>query len=619
MRSATLFLIAILTPCAVLCWMTWRSMKDDAGKIKEQRTTFYQQSADSAARTAGEFMMGQLHTFGETVDKLLAAESPEKFRQRFHQSIRGVYPLAEAGFVFDTASGRLLPQTEPGEQMVTEFTARHGWFFSGDSLPLYLEIPAPDAASLSLRVKPVAAAAEKVPPPPADVEAALKSLAVDSAPAPPAPPTAPLSRAAAPAKEKSADDPVSRVVAPQVEAPSARGTPSQVKPVETSIAALIARHETGIAGSPRDDGLFTLLWYQPPDLPGLTFAVALQTPAMVRALAVHPAITAPDPDTCLAVLDHARQPIAQWNAGSTFAPESWATPFVAREIGSALPRWEAGVFLRDPDVFSRAASGARWQLGLIVTTASLVAVAGALFILRDARRAAHEARLKTDFVSNVSHELKTPLTSIRMFSDLLGNNPAAPPEKTKRYAEVIAGEAARLTRLINNVLNFSRMEGGKDELQIAPLDVRALTEETVEHMRPQLEKDGFTILLTLPADAVTIRADADALSQVLLNLLGNTAKYGHAPDGPREVTVSLTAAGKVRLTVADRGPGVPRGHERRIFEKFQRAHDTLSSGTAGSGLGLTIARRLVEAHGGTLEYAARDGGGAEFVITLTAG
>ena len=100
------------------------------------------------------------------------------------------------------------------------------------------------------------------------------------------------------------------------------------------------------------------------------------------------------------------------------------------------------------------------------------------------------------------------------------------------------------------------------------------------------------------------------------SLLGNAANYGHAPGGPREVTVTLTAGANIRLTVADRGPGVPRGHERRIFEKFQRAHDTLASGTAGSGLGLTIARRLVTAHGGTLEYTAREGGGAEFVITL---
>ncbi len=625
MRSATLFLIAILTPCAVLCWMTWRSMKDEAGVIKGQRTAFYQQSADNAARTAGEFMTGQLRTFGETVDRLL--ESPDELRPRFHQTIRGVFPLADAGFIFDTASGRLLPQTEPSEQMVTEFIAQHAWFFSGEPQPLYLEIPAPDASSLARRAKPAIAAPEKAAPV-TSIEAALESLAPAPAlPRPSAPgdarvPPTPKLRAAAaaePAEEvKPAGDATRRTVQPQFPAPPAQGTPSQVKPVVTTIAALIARHEAGIAGSPRDEGMFTLLWYQPPDLPGLTFAVALQPAAVRNGLARHPAITAPDTDTFLAILDHARQPVAQWKDGGASTLDTRAAPFVAREIGSALPRWEAAVFLRDPAVFTNAASGARWQLGLIVTTASLVAIAGALFILRDARRAARDARLKTDFVSNVSHELKTPLTSIRMFSDLLGHNPAAPPEKTKRYAEVIAGEAARLTRLINNVLNFSRMEGGRDELQIAPLDLRALTEETIEHMRPQLEQDGFTINVSLPENPVTIRADADALSQVLLNLLGNAAKYGHAPDSPREITVTLAAAEKIRLTVADRGPGVPRGHERRIFEKFQRAHDTLASGTAGSGLGLTIARRLVEAHGGTLDYAPRDGGGAEFIVTLTA-
>ncbi len=612
MRSATLFLIAILTPCAVLCWMTWRSMKDDAGKIKEQRTTFYQQSVDNAARTAGEFMTAQLRAFGESVDNQLLVTKADELRPRFHQSIRGVFPLAEAGFIFETTTGRLLPQTEPGEQMVTEFTARHAWFFSGEPQPLYLEIPAPDASSLSRHARPVVAAASK-PAAPATIDDALNSLAADTKrEPPPAPAPAPAE------KDKAADVPERAAPKPATEPSSPQSTNSKVKPVVTTIAALIARHETGIVSVPRDEGLFTLLWYQPPDLPGLTFAAVLLPAGFTNALTTHPSITAPDDDTCLAILDHAKHPVAQWNTGGSCTPESWAAPFVTREAGSALPRWEASVFLRDPAVFSKAASGARWQLGLIVTTASLVAIAGALFILRDARRAARDARLKTDFVSNVSHELKTPLTSIRMFSDLLGTNPAAPPEKTKRYAEVIAGEAARLTRLINNVLSFSRMEGGRDELQIAPLDLRSLTEETVEHMRPQLEKDGFTIQLTLPENPVAIRADADALSQVLLNLLGNAAKYGHTPDGPREIAISLAAAEKVRLSVADRGNGVPRGHERRIFEKFQRAHDTLASGTAGSGLGLTIARRLVEAHGGTLDYAPRDGGGAEFIVTLTA-
>jgi signal transduction histidine kinase len=141
----------------------------------------------------------------------------------------------------------------------------------------------------------------------------------------------------------------------------------------------------------------------------------------------------------------------------------------------------------------------------------------------------------------------------------------------------------------------------------------------MEHMRPQLEKDGFEVEVILPEDPVTVEGDGDALSQVLLNLLSNAGKYGTAPDLPRSITVALSRKdGHAVLSVADRGPGVPRGHERRVFEKFQRAHNTLASGTAGSGLGLTIARRLAEAHKGSLEYVPRTGGGAEFVLTLTA-
>ena len=610
MRSATLFFIAILTPCAVLCWMAWRSMNDETRQIQTQRTAFYQQAADNAARTAAEFMTGQLRTFGETVDRLLAADSAEGLRPRFHQTIRSAFPAAEAGLVLETNTGRLLPQTEPSEPLVTAFMARHPWFFQDAPLPLYLEIPAPDASSVTRRNKLAVVRAEK--PATATINEVLETLGKDTAPPPPATVTA----AAVPAEPEELT--TRRVVLPQAEAPGARGALSQVKPVVTTLAALIARDESGIASAPREDGLFTIFWYRPPEKPEITFAIALQPAALRTALGAQDTIAAPDADTCLALLDHAAQPVAQWSEAGTFAPDSWAAPFASREIGAALPRWEAAVFLRDPAVFTNAASGARWRLGIIVTAASLVAIAGALFILRDSRRAAREARMKTDFVSNVSHELKTPLTSIRMFSDLLGNNPAAPPEKTKRYAEVIAAETARLTRLINNVLNFSRMEGGNGDLQLAELDLRALTEESVDHMRPPLERDGFTIQLILPDDPVTLRGDRDALSQVLLNLLGNAGKYGHCDGTPREITVTLTPGERVRLTVADRGPGVPRGQERRIFEKFQRAHNTLASGTAGSGLGLTIARTLVEAHGGTLEYSAREGGGAEFTVLLSA-
>jgi signal transduction histidine kinase len=646
MRSAFLFLIAILTPCAVLGWVSWRSMRREASDIQGQRTAFYQQSADNAARGAGEFMTAQLRTFGETVDRLLADESPDELRPRFHQTLRGAFPLAAAGLVFDSQTGRVLPQTEPSEQAVTAFVTRHAWFFRDEAQQLFVEIPVSDTSVLTRKTKFSVRGAAK-PAEAASITDALNELAKDAAPPPPAaPPTsatggsraidptptavgvpepfaAPKAEAAreqpAGAAEVSAGDNTRRIAPPETAAPGETGSPASVRPVTTTLGRLLARHETGMAGQPRDEGIFILFWYRPPDLPEMTFAAALEPAALKAALAAHPAFTAPDDDTCLALLDHQLQPAAQWTHGSAYQPVSWASPLVAREIGAALPRWKASVFLRDPAVFHKLASAARWQLGMIVTTASLAAIAGAFFILRDARRASRDARLKTDFVSSVSHELKTPLTSIRMFSDLLGNNPAAPPEKTKRYAEVIAGETARLTRLINNVLNFSRMEGGKHELQTAPLDLRDLTAETVEHMRPPLEKDGFTLEVVLPDNPVVIHGDSDALSQVLLNLLANAAKYGVPADGTRVITVTLTATdARAVLSVADRGPGVPRGYERRIFEKFQRAHNSLSSGTAGSGLGLTIARRLVEAHHGTLEYSPREGGGAVFTVSLAA-
>jgi signal transduction histidine kinase len=516
--------------------------------------------------------------------------------------------------------------------------------------PLFLEIPN-EAPSVKTK-KTLAVHAARKPAEPVSEADALRSLD-PAAPAPAAPLTAPapsgaVRRSAEPAADKKDSPEASkkvesvkeapaavaatpaakteappeedsrRSVHPQIIAPAEPGPQSQVKPVMTRLATLIHDYETGIAGHPHDDKLFTLFWYRSPSWPEMTFAVALQPDALKAALAAQQAVDAPEA-TCLVLLDHQAKPAAKWPRDVAFHPSSWASPLVAREVGPVLPRWEASVFLLDPAVFNNAASAARWRLGIIVTTASLAAIGGAVFILRDARRAAREARLKTDFVSNVSHELKTPLTSIRMFSDLLGNNPDVPPEKTKRYAEVIAGEAARLTRLINNVLNFSRMESGKQQLKTTPLDLRALTAETMEHMRPQLEKEGFEIEVVLPEKEVTVLGDGDALSQVLLNLLSNAGKYGTAPDLPRSITVSLTTDnGHAILSVADRGPGIPRGQERRVFEKFQRAHDTLASGTAGSGLGLTIARRLAEAHRGTLDYAARAGGGAEFIVTLGA-
>jgi signal transduction histidine kinase len=206
--------------------------------------------------------------------------------------------------------------------------------------------------------------------------------------------------------------------------------------------------------------------------------------------------------------------------------------------------------------------------------------------------------------------------------------------------QIITAEAARLTRLINNVLDFSRMERGEKKYNFQPCDLTEVARSTAETFRPHLEAGGFKFICELPDAPIPVRGDADALSQVIVNLLSNAEKYspgsagvpsasGSDPLKPcqrdagapsREITLQ---AGRresplpyAEIKVLDRGSGVPRGSGEKIFEKFYRAHDSLGSGVQGSGLGLTIARQIARAHGGDVVYEPREGGGSCFVLRL---
>ena len=211
MRSAALFLLAIFTPCALLGWVSWRSMREEANEIRRSRTTHYQQSADNTARDASAFMAGQVREFGETVDRLLASDSAERLRLRFHTALRGAWPMADAGMVLDGSNGRLMAQTEPSEQAVTAFVARHAWFFQADAQPLYIEIPA-DNLPVPAPVPKLAAGMKMKTAEKDAVTLALESLVVpDAAVPPPAPKATP-----APAEIRSvpADPEIPRPAAP---------------------------------------------------------------------------------------------------------------------------------------------------------------------------------------------------------------------------------------------------------------------------------------------------------------------------------------------------------------------------------------------------------------------
>jgi len=242
---------------------------------------------------------------------------------------------------------------------------------------------------------------------------------------------------------------------------------------------------------------------------------------------------------------------------------------------------------------------------------------GSWLIVSDLNRQLTLARQKTDFVSNVSHELKTPLTSIRMFAELLAEDRVADRGKQRSYLNIITSEAARLTRLINNVLDFSRMERGEKKYSLRDCDLAGVVREVAETYRPHLENNGFKFECALPASPISVRGDADALAQVVVNLLSNAEKYS---DSRKEICVEVALRDGplpcAETKVLDRGLGVPGGSAEKIFEQFYRAHDSLSSGIQGSGLGLTLARQIARAHGGDVIYEPREGGGSCFCLRL---
>lgn len=282
-------------------------------------------------------------------------------------------------------------------------------------------------------------------------------------------------------------------------------------------------------------------------------------------------------------------------------------PIATSEIGEMLPHWKVAAY---PQNGIESPASLRYTLGaLIVGLIGAIAVGG-LLLLADLRRQFELARQKTDFVSNVSHELKTPLTSIRMFSEMLAEGRVADEEKRRSYLKIINSETARLTRLINNILDFARMEKGEKKYRFERCDLAAITREAVENYRPQLEAHGFEIETDLPEEPMMINADCDAVAQVILNLLSNAEKYS----GERkDIRVEMKGG---TVSVLDRGLGVPRGAEEKIFEQFYRAHDSLSSGIQGSGLGLTLARQIARAHGGDVTFQPREGGGSIFTLRL---
>jgi signal transduction histidine kinase len=328
-------------------------------------------------------------------------------------------------------------------------------------------------------------------------------------------------------------------------------------------------------------------------------------------------------------------------------PESSKFPVLASEAGtfsdlpeSERPKFVLRIHLQDPEIVFAAQRRRQWLFGGLILAAAAVAGLAAWQMQRSIHRQQALNEEQSNFIASVSHELRIPLATLRLLAEGLASGRVAEPHQRRQYAGLLLQETRRLGRLVENVLDFGRIEQGRKEYQFEPTDLVRLVSATVRAFEPLAAERKVRIAWTEPVDSqfagrseavVELLADGVALQQALSNLLDNALK--HAPEGS-VVTVAVEAVGSpsgdlasvstrlpsvVRISVRDAGPGIPPEDRQRIFERFFRRGSELRRETQGVGLGLAIVRHIVTAHRGRVWVDDTPGPGACFVIELPSG
>jgi signal transduction histidine kinase len=678
-KVALVFVLAVILPSLVLAWLAVRSLRDQQFLLEHQQALLDQRVTDTLAQNISDYLAQRQQEFAARVENLAAGKNPRELASEFDNQIRQSWPLAEVGFCV-TLTGKILsPSQNARSETRTFYSDNSGWLGNRESAEVYgLNGNASSSAGGALFTRNGGDQLSSLDTfsggigGQGQLQQKQPQQTLASAPAAIAPPSQEKTEFGSAAKElpedkiKSNDlqvatanaainelSPVNslhphtstvvedeavrqlqmqntsnfkqqmRKVSPQNagyyqlkdSSSDAQQNLSKAIPAEAEFAQLVGDGTDGMFARFLENKLELLFWHRLNREPDLIFGAQLNLNRVVDGLR---GLIQPDPalqnEICLAILDDNAKPVAV--SRKDFSA-NWKRPFVATEIGDALPHWEVAAYLVNPDALTQAAHTAELTLGLLIAVLVFAIVIGSWLIVKSLNAELTLARQKTDFVSNVSHELKTPLTSIRIFSELLAENRVADEAKQRSYLQIITAEAARLTRLINNVLDFSRIERGEKKYNFAPCDLTEIVRATAETFRPHLEANGFKFNRELPEVKIPVRGDADALSQIIVNLLSNAEKYAN---GKKEIEIQIAQKQSplphAEIKILDRGSGVPRGSEEKIFEKFYRAHDSLSSGIQGSGLGLTIARQIARAHGGDVIYEPRDGGGSCFILRL---
>ncbi len=291
-----------------------------------------------------------------------------------------------------------------------------------------------------------------------------------------------------------------------------------------------------------------------------------------------------------------------------------AKPQVVRAASDTKLPWTVYAAIVDAGFESGRFSVRRRLLLAGLALMVLVVLAASYFIGRAVTRELEVARLQSEFVAVVSHEFRTPLTSLRQFTELLARDRVPTEERRQRYYQVLERGTARLHRIVEGLLNFARIEAGAQQYRFEPIDPAQFARGVVAEFQAEVASEGYLVEISANGDLPRVRADQEALGRALWNLLDNAVKYSPAC---RTVWVDLAREGeRVAIRVRDRGMGIPPSERKRIFQKFVRGAGPNASRVKGTGIGLALVQHIARAHGGEITLDSQPGIGSTFTLRL---
>ncbi len=307
-------------------------------------------------------------------------------------------------------------------------------------------------------------------------------------------------------------------------------------------------------------------------------------------------------DGRIQLVDSDGQPVYVWGS---YEPARDERPRVIRDLDPPLGAWRLRYFASMVTVGDEIGGGIVFGTLVSIGALALIMFALAFYFVRESGREARDARQRVTFVNQVSHELKTPLTNIRMYAELLEDRIDEDDDQPRNYLEIIVTESQRLSRLIGNVLTFAAKHRNKLTVRPVTGKIDDTIRAVIDQFRPSLEADGFEIVVDLTGEGASY-FDADAVGQILSNLIGNVEKYALQAGWIR--ICARRDGNMLAISVEDRGPGIPASARKRIFQPFVRLSQRVADGTSGTGIGLNISRDLARLHGGDLMLEpAKDG------------